>query len=90
VSRSGNTQHEAVPLFGVEPLKGFVEKVDGVRLLLGHNNWPALAEESNRGERNILPGPIKARAADPKIHPHGLCRVEGLKRRPSPIWEEGR
>ena len=38
VPGSSNTPRQAVPLFGVEPVKGFVKEFDRVRLLLGPNN----------------------------------------------------
>jgi hypothetical protein len=70
---SSNTPQKAPPLSGVEPSKGFVKEFDRVRLLLGHNNRPAVAEEIHRGERNILQGPVKMRALNPRYHRKGLC-----------------
>jgi hypothetical protein len=38
-------------------------------MLLGHNNrLQAFAAEIHRAERNILPGPVKVRAANPRSH----------------------
>jgi hypothetical protein len=80
VSGSSKSPEQAAPLFRVESLKGLVKEFDRVRLLLGHNNrLSVFAEEVHPAEPNILPGPVKMRAADPRYHPHpqGLCHMGG-------------
>src|SRR5579871_4166638 len=64
--RSGNAPQQSPPLLGVEPSKRLVKELNGVSLLLGHDNRPrASAAEIRLAERNALSKPAKVQAANP-------------------------
>jgi hypothetical protein len=72
-------QQETPALPRVEPSKGVVQKFDGVRLLLGYNNWMA---GSAAGIAFTFPKP-----RDPgRVHIGVLCRPVGAA---SCLWISG-